>query len=766
VPTNVVVQVQFSKQVDPLTVNSVTFFVAPSNFSTVFRIAGTVAVSSDGLTATLTPSALLAPGTSYQIVVNGAITDLEGQLLNSGFGFIANFTTSLSAATAAPTVVMVSPPNGTTGVQVNARVDVVLSAPVSLASVGSNAIKMTAGGTPIAGIIGLSSDRATLTFTPNSLLAVNTSYTINVSGFTDQAGNTVLPFTSSFTTGTSGVADTTAPAVVAVSPANGTTGVAVNSSIVLTFNKNIDPSTVNSGTVAISNNAFNGVFAGNYAVNGAVVTFTPLSPLPGNATVQVAVNNGVVDLAGNVSNFFSSSFTTAAVADTTPPQVVAVTPTNGATGIGRNVTVVLTFSKSLNPNTVNANTIGLLANGTKMTNISFTRSPDNRIVTMSIVGLGVTLPPSSTMAVLATSGVTDLSGNAVANFVSLFTTAGNFDTVSPSVVSQRPVTGASGVPLTSEVVLYVSEAMNAATIPGALHISQNGVLVSGTTQVTDNGQVIQFTPSAPFQNNALIQAFLDGTALDLDGNSLTNYQGSFTTTANTSTVGPSIVDTNPESVSGVPTNAVVNLGFDQTLNPATVNTTTVSLLQGGSTVVPTTVSLVGGGTIVQITPNASLTANTSYSVQLTTGLLGTNGLPDSVDAPGAVLSFTTAAGADTMNPTVTLVSPPNGSVNVGDNANIRVRFSKAINPLSVSGSTITISGGSVTQMPYTVSFISTQEVLIVPYTPLPDATQMTLTISGVTDVAGNAVVAQTTQFTTGTGPDVTIPVVVITNPYS
>jgi len=211
---------------------------------------------------------------------------------------------------------------------------------------------------------------------------------------------------------------------------------------------------------------------------------------------------------------------------------------------------------------------------------------------------------------------------------------------------------------------------------------------------------------------------------------------------------------------------VVNLGFDQTLNPATVNTTTVSLLQGGSTVVPTTLSLVGGGTIVQLTPNASLTANTSYTVQLTTGLLGTNGLPDGVDAPGTVLSFTTAAGADTMNPTVTLVSPPNGSVNVGDNANIRVRFSKAINPLSVSGSTITISGGSVTQMPYTVSFISTQEVLIVPYTPLPDATQMTLTISGVTDVAGNAVVAQTTQFTTGTGPDVTIPVVVSANPYS
>src|ERR1700686_4625428 len=41
---------------------------------------------------------------------------------------------------------------------------------------------------------------------------------------------------------------------------------------------------------------------------------------------------------------------------------------------------------------------------------------------------------------------------------------------------------------------------------------------------------------------------------------------------------------------------------------------------------------------------------------------------------------------------------------------------------------------------------------------------MTLTISGVPDVAGNALGPQTTQFTTGTGPDLVTPVVVATNP--
>jgi hypothetical protein len=130
------------------------------------------------------------------------------------------------------------------------------------------------------------------------------------------------------------------------------------------------------------------------------VTFTPISVLPGTATVQVAVNSGVLDLAGNRSTSFSSSFTTAAVRDTTAPQVALVTPNNGATGIGLNATVALTFSKSLNPNTVNANTFGLLANGTKL-NVSLSRSADNRVVTMS----AGTLPATSTMTVLATSGV-------------------------------------------------------------------------------------------------------------------------------------------------------------------------------------------------------------------------------------------------------------------------------------------------------------------------------------------------------------------------
>jgi methionine-rich copper-binding protein CopC len=562
------------------------------------------------------------------------------------------------------------------------------------------------------------------------------------------------------------VADTSAPAVVSVSPANSATGVPVNSSVVLTFNKNIDPGTVNSGTVqvAVFSGSFSGLVAGSYSVNGAVVTLTPLAPMPSNTLITVAVYSGTVkDLAGNstIGNF-SSSFTTATATSTTPPTVVMVTPANGATGIGLNAQVVLRFSESVNSNTVNANTFALLANGV---NISYppSTSADYRVVTLTARGL--LLPASTTVTVVATSGVSDQYGNALAYFSSQFTTAAGFDTTHPSVTSQRPGTGATGVALNTTVVLYVNEAMNTATIPGALHISQNGVVVNGTVQVTDNGQTIQFTPSVPFQNNALVQVFLDTTALDVDGNNLAAWQGSFTTAVDTSTVAPSAFGTNPVGgAPAVPTNVVIDLGFNELLNPGTVNNSTVTLTQASNgQTVASTVSLLPSGWVIQIVPNAPLTANIQYSYNITTGVQGTNGLAASANS----WPFTTGSGTDTVLPTILSLAPPNGSVNVGNNAVVRVLFSKPVNPITVYEGSIQITGGGTTQVLDVINFSNNNmDVFLVPHGPLPDNTLMTLTISGITDVAGNAVPAQTTHFTTGTGPDLTIPGVVSTNPYS
>jgi hypothetical protein len=342
-PTNGEVQLQFSKPINPLTVTSTTFEVSP-NGTGIPPAVGTISVSANGQTATFSPSAPLDSATLYVVQASTGITDIEGHPLSSSESF---FTTGLGSDTTSPTITTVSPANGQSAVPVNIRVDLVTSAQLSAASVGSTVITLSAGGTQIPGTVSLSSNGTTLSFVPSTQLSVSTTYTVTVSGVTDQAGNALVPFTSNFSTGASGATNTTVPAVVSVSPVNGTSGVAVGSPIVLTFNEVIDLTTVNDTTVPIAVSGYSGALAGAYSLNaaGTVLTFTPTSPLPGNATITVQVSSGgVADLSGNLGNSFYSTFTTGAEGSTTSPTVVTVTPQNGTTGIGPRAVVVLTFS--------------------------------------------------------------------------------------------------------------------------------------------------------------------------------------------------------------------------------------------------------------------------------------------------------------------------------------------------------------------------------------------------------------------------------------
>ena len=752
IPTNGVVQVQFNKLIDPLTVTSMTFQVSP--YGTSVPTAGIISISASGQTATFSPSTPLEVTTQYIVTASAGITDIEGHPLPN---FESFFTTGFGTDTTAPTVTMVSPDNGQAGVPVNVRVNAVFSTPLSAASIGSNAITVSAGGTQIAGAITLSSSGTTLSFVPTNVLAASAAYTVAISGVTDQAGNTVAPFTSSFTTEASGTVNTTQPSVVSITPINGASAVSVNSTVVLTFNEPIDVTTVNDTTVQIESSGFTGVLAGGYALDtsGRVLTFTPLSPLPGSATISVYVPGGVFDLSGNQNSYFYSTFTTGTGTNTTAPTVLMVTPQNGATSIGKNGVVVLTFSESLNASTINANNFALFVNGAALS-LGISVSADNRVVTLNPYNL----PASSTVSVLVTSAVTDLFGNALAHFESQFTTAPAFNPTVPMVVSQRPGNGATGVPWNTSLVLYLSQPMNAGTVTGALHVAQNGVLVSGTTQVTDNGQVVQFLPSASWPANQQVQVFLDSSAQSASGVNLNNYQSSFTT-ANTSAAAPTQTSSNPAtSAASVPTNVVIDMAFNEPLDPTTLSPDTVLCYQGQSWF-QSDVTLVDGGTVVQVAPRSTLPPNTSISCQVSATLQGTDGLP----SLGGSVAFSTSGGPDTVVPTIVTLSPPSGASNVGDNANVRIVFSKPINPLTVNSSTIQLSGGGASVVPDAISLSNNnQMVLLVPHAPLPDNTLMTLTISGITDVAGNQVTPQTTQFTTGTGPDVVAPLVVWTSP--
>jgi hypothetical protein len=84
VPTNTTIQVTFSKPIDPLTMNSVTFRLTAQGSGT--PIAGTIVLSPDRLTATFTPAAALAPSTLHFVSVF-SIYDLVGNAVGVNFSF-------------------------------------------------------------------------------------------------------------------------------------------------------------------------------------------------------------------------------------------------------------------------------------------------------------------------------------------------------------------------------------------------------------------------------------------------------------------------------------------------------------------------------------------------------------------------------------------------------------------------------------------------------------------------------------------------------
>jgi len=108
----------------------------------------------------------------------------------------------------------------------------------------------------VSGSVSYDSSTNTVTFTLNSYLSINTTYTFTIlggsSGVKDQSG-TPMPsdYSISFTTQGAG------PQVVSTNPANGATNVLVNTTVQVTFDKDIDTSTLTTSTFTLKDSSNN-----------------------------------------------------------------------------------------------------------------------------------------------------------------------------------------------------------------------------------------------------------------------------------------------------------------------------------------------------------------------------------------------------------------------------------------------------------------------------------------------------------------------------
>jgi hypothetical protein len=387
--------------------------------------------------------------------------------------------------------------------------------------------------------------------------------------------------------------------------------------------------------------------------------------------------------------------------------------------------VTLAFSAPLDPASIAAGNFSLLA-GDRALEPGIRYSADFRNVMLSSP-----LPPDASILVQVSDRVRDIWGRSAPAFQSEFHTASAPREANPSVIAQHPATGATSVDPGVAIHLSLDRAIDWLRAYNALSVTQNGEPVEGRIQIAQGGKDVEFVPYAPFRAGAVVRVALD---------SADRHEGLFTTASVDGIAEP--MRAMPGGVDGAPLNAVIELEYSLPLDRTTLTPGTVTLsADSSSQPVPAAVML-RGERIVRIVPSALLSPGTGYTAAISDTVQDITGK----SASPMRRSFT--AGGETVSgiPRLTSTTPGDAATDVDANGEVHLLFDRPVNPLTLDAGTVRLSVDDLTVSASISLATGGSEVIVTPVAPLKDSCRVQLTISGVEDMAGNAVPSSTVSF--------------------
>lgn len=413
----ITVTIDFSEPIDTAS------FMA--TFAPSTALLGTPSFSNNNASASVTTAAPLNPGATYTVSV--VARDLANNALASPTMF--GFTTLAVVDNTPPTVTATTPANNATNVTVaGLTISATFSEPVAPSTIVTTLNAPFDLGTPTMTMGNRIATWSMPSFDDGGVATfqASTAYNVTVEA-TDVAGNAMaMPFPFTFTTASP--PDTTPPTLVSILPADSSTGVPTNSSVVMTFSEAMNTTTVESGL------RFNGsVRTGTYTWSNQnrVVRFSPTAAWTASTAYNLSFMTAPTDVAGNAMASVSRSFTTGTGTDLTAATVTGRSPNTSATGVATksgcdisffrlDTTVQLTFSSPVDPVTTAA-AFTLLDGST----------PVAGTVSLNAAGTVLTFSPRTTLAFNtvytvrlgdASTTAKDLQGNNITNVLYNFTT--------------------------------------------------------------------------------------------------------------------------------------------------------------------------------------------------------------------------------------------------------------------------------------------------------------------------------------------------------
>jgi hypothetical protein len=258
----------------------------------------------------------------------------------------------------------------------------------------------------------------------------------------------------------------------------------------------------------------------------------------------------------------------------------------------------------------------------------------------------------------------------------------------PTINSVYPANAATGVVLNSGLNAIFSESMNPSSITSTTFtLAQGTTPVSGT--VSYSGTTAAFYPTSNLAASTVYTASITTGVMDTFGNALAATQTwSFTTGTTLDTAAPTVLSTVPaNAATGIALNTNVNAIFSKPMDSSTVSSSTFTLKQGTTSVAGT---VTYSGTTAVFKPNSNLTANTTYTATISTGVKDLSG---NVLASNDSWSFITG--------TVLAAGP--APVNLGTAGSYTILAETAITSTTTAGTVVT---GDIGISPAAASYIT------------------------------------------------------------
>jgi hypothetical protein len=508
------------------------------------------------------------------------------------------------------------------------------------------------------------------------------------------------------------------------------------------------------------------------------------------------------DTAGNLATSLPITVTVDNVSDTTPPTIAGVNPVDGAIDVALDVTVTVTFDEAMDPASINATTIEL-------------RDAANQVVSAAvgydIPSHAASLAPATALAhstqytTTVKGGTTDprvkdLAGNALSSdYIWSFTTEGSSgsncpcsiwdDTTTPATPSTDDASPVElGVKFQADVGGYITAIRfykgpsNTGTHIGNLWSSDGTLLGTATfTNETASGwqQVSFATPVQITANTTYVASYhtevgfyaADGAYFAAGGfdkpplralaNGIDGGNGVYV-------YGPSAFPTSSYNASNYWVDVVFATSLPPDTTPPTVSVTNPvsgTVVSGTLTITADASDNVGVVGVQFLLDGANLgTEDTvppySISWDSTTATNGVHQLAaiarDEASNSTTSSPVNVTVDNDTTPPTIVGVNPVDGAIDVALAVTVTVTFDEAIDPATISTSTIELRDGANHVVPAIVSYdVLSQTAKLIPTTALTNSARYTATVKGgttdprVKDLAGNALANDYTwSFTT------------------